>query len=187
MTRISYLSAAAARADSFWVTDHLNALVPRSIATPEHIAGTSVIPDVDAFLEPWTLLGNFAARNRLGRPRLEIGSVAAAALGDPLARAMYTRVTADVEVSDTEVADYHARNPLRFARLSPIGNGWRTTTVEAPPLHEARPMIAEHLRGVARRRVFRLWLDARCAELVWLAPGYEHPGDPRQPDNTHRH
>jgi len=47
--------------------------------------------------------------------------------------------------------------------------------------------IADHLRGAARRRAFRLWLDARCAELVELAPGYEHPGDPRQPDNTHRH
>ncbi|REM61791.1 malonyl CoA-ACP transacylase, partial [Mycobacterium tuberculosis] len=23
--------------------------------------------------------------------------------------------------------------------------------------------------------------------LVVLAPGYEHPGDPRQPDNTRRH
>jgi phthiodiolone/phenolphthiodiolone dimycocerosates ketoreductase len=72
MTRLSYLSAAAARADSFWVTDHLNGLVPRSIATPEYLAGTSVVPDVDAFLEPWTMLGNFAARNRLGRLRLGI-------------------------------------------------------------------------------------------------------------------
>jgi phthiodiolone/phenolphthiodiolone dimycocerosates ketoreductase len=72
MTRLSYLSAAAARADSFWLTDHLNGLVPRSIATPEYIAGTSAVPDVDAFLEPWTMLGNFAARNRLGRLRLGI-------------------------------------------------------------------------------------------------------------------
>ena len=30
-------------------------------------------------------------------------------------------------------------------------------------------------------------LDERRAALVVLAPGYEHPGDPRQPDNTHRH
>ncbi|MDD4867023.1 MAG: malonyl CoA-ACP transacylase, partial [Mycobacterium sp.] len=45
----------------------------------------------------------------------------------------------------------------------------------------------EHLRGAARRHAFRVWLDARRAALVRLAPGYEHPGDPRQPDNTHRH
>jgi [acyl-carrier-protein] S-malonyltransferase len=157
-----------------WLTQLL--VSERVIAAEAQTAG---VTPVGAPTEDHVLPDNSA--------RLEIGSVAAAALGDPLARAMYTRVTANVDVSDTEVADYHARNPLRFAALSEIGNGWRTTTVEAPPLHEVRPIIAEHLRGVARRRAFRLWLDARCAELVWLAPGYEHPGDPRQPDNTHRH
>ena len=119
--------------------------------------------------------------------RLEIGSIAAAALADPLARAMFVHITADVDVADTDVADYHARNPLRFAAQSYAGNGWRTATVDAPPLDAVRPLIVEHLRGAARRRAFRLWLDARRAELVRLAPGYEHPGDPRQPDNTHRH
>ena len=119
--------------------------------------------------------------------RLEIGSIAAAALADPLARAMYAHVTAGVDVTDADVADYHARNPVRFAASSRTGNGWRTSIVEAPPLDAVRPLIAEHLRGAARRRAFRLWLDSRRAELVRLAPGYEHPGDPRQPDNTHRH
>jgi [acyl-carrier-protein] S-malonyltransferase len=119
--------------------------------------------------------------------RLEIGSVAAAALGDPLARAMFTRVTAAVDVTDAEVADYHARNPLRFAAPTEAGNGWRTATLDAPPLNAMRPLITEQLRAAARRRAFRLWLDERRAELVRLAPGYEHPGDPRQPDNTHRH
>ena len=119
--------------------------------------------------------------------RLEIGSVAAAALADPLARAMFTHITADVDVTDADVADYHARNPLRFAAPSDAGNGWRTGTVDAPALDAVRPLIVEHLRGAARRRAFRLWLDARRADLVRLAPGYEHPGDPRQPDNTHRH
>ena len=47
--------------------------------------------------------------------RLEIGSVIAAALSDPLARALFVYVTADVAVSDDDVADYHARNPMRFA------------------------------------------------------------------------
>ncbi|MEK1154837.1 malonyl CoA-ACP transacylase, partial [Mycobacterium ulcerans] len=57
----------------------------------------------------------------------------------------------------------------------------------APPLERVRDAIAEHLLGAARRRAFRVWLDGRRAALVQLAPGYEHPGDPRQPDNTHRH
>ena len=100
---------------------------------------------------------------------------------------MFTHITAAVDVTDADVAEYHARNPLRFAPPSDAGNGWRTATAVAPPLDAVRPLIVEHLRGAARRRAFRLWLDAQRAELVRLAPGYEHPGDPRQPDNTHRH
>jgi [acyl-carrier-protein] S-malonyltransferase len=98
--------------------------------------------------------------------RLEIGSVAASVLADPLARALFVNVTEAVDVTDAQVRDYRERNPRRF---------------------DSDTEVADHLRGAARRRAFRLWLDARCAELVELAPGYEHPGDPRQPDNTHRH
>jgi [acyl-carrier-protein] S-malonyltransferase len=98
--------------------------------------------------------------------RLEIGSIAASVLADPLARALFASVTAALDITDADVADYIERNPRRFG-----------STAE----------VAAHLRGAARRRAFRLWLDARCAELVELAPGFEHPGDPRQPDNTHRH
>jgi [acyl-carrier-protein] S-malonyltransferase len=119
--------------------------------------------------------------------RLEIGSIAAATLADPLARAMYVHVTAGVDVADADVADYHARNPMRFAASPRSETGWRTMTVGRPPLDAVRPIIVAHLRGAARRRAFRLWLDSRRAALVRLAPGYEHPGDPRQPDNTHRH
>jgi [acyl-carrier-protein] S-malonyltransferase len=117
--------------------------------------------------------------------RLDIGSVAAAALADPVARAVFVRVTAAAEVSDDEVTDYHARNPLRFA-ARPRTLGWRSGAA-APELDDVRSAIADHLLAAARRRAFRVWLDARRAALVELAPGYEHPGDPRQPDNTHRH
>ncbi len=119
--------------------------------------------------------------------RLEIGSVAAAALGDPSARALFADVTAAVRVADDEVAAYHARNPLRFAAPPPDRDGWRGPPRVGPPLSAVRSAIAEHLGGAARRRAFRVWLDARRVALVQLAPGYEHPGDPRQPDNTHRH
>ena len=118
--------------------------------------------------------------------RMELGSIAASVLEEPLARALFVRVTASVHVSDVEVADYHARNPGRFASAAAGAAGWRRPVVRAS-LEDVSPAIAEHLRAVARRRVFRGWLDVRCAELVELAPGYEHPGDPRQPDNTHRH
>jgi [acyl-carrier-protein] S-malonyltransferase len=119
--------------------------------------------------------------------RLEIGSVAAAALADWRARALFADVTAGVRVGDQEVADFHARNPLRFAPPRPGSHGWRARSSVAPPLAQVGSVIAEHLLGAARRRAFRVWLDARRAALVELAPGYEHPGDPRQPDNTHRH
>ncbi|SEH46126.1 [acyl-carrier-protein] S-malonyltransferase [Mycolicibacterium rutilum] len=97
--------------------------------------------------------------------RMEIGSVAASVLADPVARAVFASVTADVDVTSEQVASYQSRNPLRYSDSEAY----------------------EHLRAAARRRAFRLWLDARCAAVVELAPGYEHPGDPRQPDNTHRH
>ncbi|CFB13038.1 malonyl CoA-ACP transacylase [Mycobacterium tuberculosis] len=119
--------------------------------------------------------------------RLEIGSVAAAVLADPLARALFAAVTARVAVTDDAVADYHARNPLRFAAPCPGQHGWRAPAAAAPPLDQVRRAITEHLLGAARRRAFRVWLDARRNALVVLAPGYEHPGDPRQPDNTRRH
>ncbi|MBI2700321.1 MULTISPECIES: malonyl CoA-ACP transacylase [Mycobacterium] len=119
--------------------------------------------------------------------RLEIGSIAAAALADPRARALFADVTADVDISADDVAAYHARNPLRFAPSRAGSHGWRVPPAEDPPLDEVRPAVAQHLLGAARRRAFRVWLDARRAAVVQLAPGYEHPGDPRQPDNTHRH
>ncbi|HTM86514.1 MAG TPA: malonyl CoA-ACP transacylase [Mycobacterium sp.] len=126
------------------------------------------------------ILGDNAAR-------LEIGSVAASTLAAPLARAVFAAITADVAVGDAEIADYHARNPLRFTE-SPVASerGWRSKP-QARPLPQVRDRIYLHLLGSARRRAFRRWLDARCAAVVELAPGYEHPGDPRQPDNTHRH
>jgi phthiodiolone/phenolphthiodiolone dimycocerosates ketoreductase len=73
VTRSSYLSAVAGRADSFWLADHLNSLFPRSMAQPKYLGAARLAPKVDANLEPWTVLGHLAARNRLGRMRLGIG------------------------------------------------------------------------------------------------------------------
>jgi [acyl-carrier-protein] S-malonyltransferase len=118
--------------------------------------------------------------------RLEIGSVAASALEDSMGRALYAHVTADVQIGDAEVEDYHARNPFRFAVAATAVGGWHHPAA-APALVDVRAAITENLLAAARRRCFRVWLDARRAALVELAPGYEHPGDPRQPDNTHKH
>jgi phthiodiolone/phenolphthiodiolone dimycocerosates ketoreductase len=73
LTRAGLLTAAAAGADSYWVGDHLNALIPRSIATPEHLGvSAKLVPNVDAILEPWTMLGHLAARHRVRRLRLGV-------------------------------------------------------------------------------------------------------------------
>jgi len=70
---VGSLTAAATGADSYWVGDHLNSFLPRSIATPEHLGvAARLVPKVDAVLEPWTMLGHLAARNRVRRLRLGV-------------------------------------------------------------------------------------------------------------------
>jgi phthiodiolone/phenolphthiodiolone dimycocerosates ketoreductase len=71
-TRGSYLSAVASRVDSFWVPDHLNALFPRTLWQQKYCGGAKILPSADAYLEPWTMLGHIAARNRIGRLRLGV-------------------------------------------------------------------------------------------------------------------
>jgi phthiodiolone/phenolphthiodiolone dimycocerosates ketoreductase len=71
-TRASYLGAVANWVDSFWVPDHLNALFPRTLWQPKYCAAARLMPSADAYLEPWTMLGHIAARNRVGRLRLGV-------------------------------------------------------------------------------------------------------------------
>ena len=73
LPRADYLTAAAAGLDAYWVADHLNALFPRSIYTPQYVGAARVAPKIDAMLEPWTLLGHLASRNRFARVRLGVG------------------------------------------------------------------------------------------------------------------
>ncbi|MEO3886094.1 hypothetical protein [Nonomuraea sp. B5E05] len=44
-----------------------------------------------------------------------------------------------------------------------------------------------YLLEAAQRQAFARWLDNLRAKKVKLVPGFEHPGDPRQPDNHHKH
>jgi phthiodiolone/phenolphthiodiolone dimycocerosates ketoreductase len=70
--RAAYMTAVVGGVDSFWVPDHLNALLPRSIHHRDRIGAARFVPRVDAYYEPWTSLGYLAARNRLGKLRLGI-------------------------------------------------------------------------------------------------------------------
>ena len=73
------------------------------------------------------------------------------------------------------------------------GLGWHRLVVDAVlpagpvPYAEVRPAIAAELAGRAAQLAFARWLDAAAAARIRLAPGFEHPADPRQPDATHRH
>jgi phthiodiolone/phenolphthiodiolone dimycocerosates ketoreductase len=73
LTRANHFGALVNRVDSFWVPDHLNAMFPRSLWTKKYCGATKLIPTLDAYLEPWTMLGYLAARNRRGRMRLGLG------------------------------------------------------------------------------------------------------------------
>ncbi|MFJ9840477.1 hypothetical protein ACIRYZ_08410 [Kitasatospora sp. NPDC101155] len=56
-------------------------------------------------------------------------------------------------------------------------------TLTIPQNHDPTPA----LREAARRAAFVRWLDHERAQRLTLVDGLEHPGDPGQPDNHHRH
>jgi phthiodiolone/phenolphthiodiolone dimycocerosates ketoreductase len=70
VSETSYRTARVAGADSYWVPDHLNNLLPRAVMTTKYSGSARLIPDIDAMLEPWTALGYLAGRHRFNRTRL---------------------------------------------------------------------------------------------------------------------
>jgi hypothetical protein len=41
-----------------WLPDHPNSLLPRSLGSQRYMGINRFVPRVEAYLEPWTLLGN---------------------------------------------------------------------------------------------------------------------------------
>jgi phthiodiolone/phenolphthiodiolone dimycocerosates ketoreductase len=72
LTRFSQGLAVAGGASSLWVPDHLINVLPRSLWKRRYNGMTAIVPRADAFLEPATLLGWMAAKNRL--TRLSLGT-----------------------------------------------------------------------------------------------------------------
>ncbi len=70
LAETGYRTANVAGADSFWLPDHLNSLLPRAVMTTKYTGSARLIPDIDAWLEPWTALGHLAGRHRFNRTRL---------------------------------------------------------------------------------------------------------------------
>ncbi|MER6508727.1 hypothetical protein ABT158_18030 [Nonomuraea sp. NPDC001636] len=64
---------------------------------------------------------------------------------------------------------------------------WTATLVACHDPAPDRDAPADGLLDSARRVAFVRWLDHARAHRLRLVPGLEHPGDPAQPDNHHRH
>jgi [acyl-carrier-protein] S-malonyltransferase len=115
---------------------------------------------------------------------VELGSLAAAVLDtSPYARGVYRHLLATSEVPDADAEDYYRRNRDLFRTPEALARGGDA----ALPYQRVRQRIQTRLREAAARRQFLRWLDTQTMALVELRPGWEHPGDPAQPDNTHRH
>ncbi|MGP3958572.1 DUF7158 domain-containing protein [Nonomuraea sp. 3N208] len=81
-----------------------------------------------------------------------------------------------------------ASSPGQGAAPSPEQGPSRSPRSADSPGHDsAAALPAGRLLAAARRRAFARRLDELRAEKVKLVPGLEHPGDPRQPDNHHKH
>lgn len=65
--------------------------------------------------------------------------------------------------------------------------GGAVPSPEEDLIRPPEPAAWAPLLEAARRRAFARRLDEMRAEKVELVPGLEHPGDPRQPDNNHKH
>ena len=84
---------------------------------------------------------------------------------------------------------------LRGRPTGPVrsGLGWHRLVVDAVrpagpvPYEQVRPELEAELTDRATQLAFARWLDEAAAGRIRLAPGFEHPADPRQPDATHRH
>ena len=70
VAEMSYRTAQVNGADSYWLADHLTSVMPRAVMTAKHNGIARLVPDVDAFLEPWTTLGALAGRHRFNRMQL---------------------------------------------------------------------------------------------------------------------
>jgi tRNA U34 5-methylaminomethyl-2-thiouridine-forming methyltransferase MnmC len=51
LVHADYMTGLACGADSFWVADHLNSVLPPSMWTPKHVGAAKLIPKMDAHLE----------------------------------------------------------------------------------------------------------------------------------------
>ena len=115
---------------------------------------------------------------------LASGPTPAAARSAPLASIGWSTLQdlpPELAAAARSAAVGHLVGPLRsrdtWHRLRVDALGPAAAPVPAPTRSPSGPEL----------RAFARWLDLRRAQSVRVAPGFEHPGDPTQPDHTHRH
>lgn len=114
-------------------------------------------------------------RHRLdGAPAHRLGPVGALDLPAALAGALLGAAPGDT-VTATDALGRHEAHVLEVL------------PAREPRFERDGPRLRARLVAAARRRAFAYWLDSARAHRIRLVPGLEHPGDPRQPDNHHRH
>src|SRR6201986_4585563 len=129
LTRATYLNALANRVDSLWVPDHLNGLFPRSLWKQQYCGATKLVPTLDAYMEPWTMLGHLAGRNRAGR--MSLG----------------TSVTTPVDAPPPSLP-----RPRRRCTYSPAaGQFWASARGNAKAMSPTELIGPNRLRGLRRR------------------------------------
>jgi [acyl-carrier-protein] S-malonyltransferase len=76
----------------------------------------------------------------------------------------------------------------RSGRSTPVvsGQAWHVVVVDEVGVWPVAGPPPVRRSGTALRTFVR-WLDEQRARSVRVADGFEHPGDPGQPDNTHQH
>jgi [acyl-carrier-protein] S-malonyltransferase len=119
--------------------------------------------------------GRWLLRHRVHHAPLRwLGRVGADRLPAAIAAALGGRpVGTQFEVSDA------------IGRHTVIVDAW--WPARAPDYAAEAPRLRAQLLASARRAAFVRWLDAARADRVVSVTGLEHPGDPHQPDNHHKH
>lgn len=76
----------------------------------------------------------------------------------------------------------------REGTSAPVASGgvWHVVVVDKVDVLPIVGPPAVRRSGMALR-AFARWLDEQRTRSVRVADGFEHPGDPGQPDNTHQH
>lgn len=200
VTRADLLTAKSAGVDSFWVADHLNSLFPRAIATRQHLGAARFVPEIDAQLEPWTMLGYLAGRKGFGRLRFGIG-VTDASRRQPAvtaqAAATLNLLTRGRAILGLGVGEREGNQPYGVDWTTPVArfeeavaviralwnSGGTLVSRESPyfPLHKAAFALPPY-----RGRWPEIWIAARKPRMLratgryadaWFPGLVSHPDD----------